>query len=279
VAAGNESGKGNAIHWCIDDGWDVESASRWSIAAGLVWLDQLKTSPDAVFGRELDVHSSEELTSASFTVQLDGHQVTIPELFGGFDARDRLGVVVHQPGGAVGASVLILATITAFYDLQRARGDDFFVYPDYYVFHVGQQHGNHAMLDIWPGHKEVVVANEPEAVLRAINDRAITHLLVPDGQPGNPKFGRATLASGCLRSALAYAPHGRAEDADVTAAGNSFTESYVSAVIDKSAQIDGENKARLLDGRAQVMETGRPVEHYRRVTLDTARALLASETR
>jgi hypothetical protein len=51
--------------------------------------------------------------------------------------RDRLGIVVHQPGGALGASVLALATITAFYDLQRARGNDFFIYPDYFVFHVG----------------------------------------------------------------------------------------------------------------------------------------------
>ena len=223
------------------------------------------------------MHSARELTSASFTLELSGQTVTIPELFPGFDARDRLGIVVHHPGGALGASVLILATITAFYDMQRARGDDFFIYPDYFIFHVGQQHGNHSMLDIWPDHKEVVVANEPEAVLRAINDRAITRLLVPDGRPGNPSFARATLASGWLRSALAYAPTGRAQDADVTAAGNTVTESYVSAVINESAQLDSEKKATLRDGREQVMETGRPVEHYRRVSLDIARALLASE--
>ncbi len=223
------------------------------------------------------MHSARELTSAAFTLELAGRPVTIPELFPGFDARDRLGIVVHQPGGALGASVLTMATITAFYDLQRAQGDDFFIYPDYFVFHVGQRHGNHAMLDIWPDHKEVVVANEPEAVLRAINDRAITHLLVPDGQPGNPSFGRATLASGRLRSALAYAPAGRVQDADVTAAGNTVTESYVSAVIDQSAELDTEQKAALRDGRAQVMDTGRPVEHYRRVNLDTARTLLASD--
>jgi hypothetical protein len=223
------------------------------------------------------MHSARELTSAAFTLELGGRPVTIPELFPGFDARDRLGIVVHQPGGALGASVLTLATITAFYDLQRARGDDFFIYPDYFVFHVGQQHGNHSMLDIWPDHKEVVVANEPDTVLRAINDRAITRLLVPDGLPGNPSFGRATLASGCLRSALAYAPAGRARDADVVAAGNTVTESYVSAVINDSAQLDTETKATLRDGREQVMQTGRPIEHYRRVSLDTARALLAAE--
>ena len=223
------------------------------------------------------MHSTRELTSASFIVELDGQQVTIPELFPGFDARDRLGVVVHHPGGALGASVLILATITAFYDLQRARSDDFFIYPDYFIFHVGQQHGNHAMLDIWPGHKEVVVANEPEVVLRAINDRAITRLLVPDGRPGSPSFDPATLASGCLRSALAYSPHGRVQDADVTAAGNTVTEAYVSAVIDESAQLDSETKATIRDARDRIMETGRPVEQYRRVSLDTARALLTSE--
>lgn len=224
------------------------------------------------------MHSSRELTSAAFTLELDGQPVTIPELFPGFDARDRLGIVVHQPGGALGASVLTLATITAFYDLQRAHGDDFFIYPDYFVFHVGQPQGNHAMLDIWPDHKEVVVPNEPEAVLRAINDRAITRLLVPDGQPGTPSFGRATLASGRLRSALAYAPGGRAQGGDVTALGTTVTESYVSAVIDDSAVLDPEQQTTLRDRRAQVMEAGRPVEHYLRVSLDTARALLAADS-
>ena len=222
------------------------------------------------------MHTTRELTSAAFTVDLAARPVTISELFPGFDARDRLGIVVHQPGGALGASVLILATITAFYDLQRARGDDFFIYPDYFVFHVGQRHGNHAMLDIWPDHKEVVVANEPEAVLRAINDRAVTRLLVPDGRPGNPGFGRATLASGCLRSALAYAPAGRVPDADVTAAGNGVTESYVSAVMNASTELDPELRAALREGRAQVTENGRPIERYRRVSLETARARLVS---
>lgn len=222
------------------------------------------------------MHSSRQLTSAAFTLELEGRPITLPELFPGFDERDRLGIVVHQPGGALGASVLVLATITAFYDIQRARADDFFIYPDYFVFHIGRQHGNHAMLDIWPDHKEVVVANESEAVLRAINDRAITRLLVPEGQPGNPSFERATLASGCLRSALAYAPSGWVHHAEVIAAGTAVTEAYVTAVINESAQIDPVMRAVLRAEREHVVEDGRPVEHYRRVSLDTARALLAS---
>ena len=73
------------------------------------------------------------------------------------------GVVMSRPCGAVGASALITATITAFYDIQRARGDDFFVYPDYFLFHVGRRLGDHARLDVWPRHKEVVVGEEPAA--------------------------------------------------------------------------------------------------------------------
>jgi hypothetical protein len=91
-------------------------------------------------------------------------------------------VVMSRPCGAVGASALIAATITAFYDLHRARGEDFFVYPDYYLFHVGRPLGDHARLDVWPRRKEVVVREEPQAILEAIDDRAISRLVVEDGE-------------------------------------------------------------------------------------------------
>ena len=45
----------------------------------------------------------------------------------------------------------------------------------------------HRNLDIWPSHKEVVVEPEPEALLRTINDRAITRLVVEDADaPASP---------------------------------------------------------------------------------------------
>jgi 8-oxo-dGTP pyrophosphatase MutT (NUDIX family) len=84
------------------------------------------------------MHSAKELTSASFTLTVNGEEASLRDVFPGFEERDRLGIVVRQPGGALGASALILATITAFYDIQRERSDDFFIYPDYYIFHVGQ---------------------------------------------------------------------------------------------------------------------------------------------
>ena len=223
------------------------------------------------------MHSSKELSSAMFAHEVDGRAATLADIFPGFDGRDRLGIVVRSPGGALGASALILAAITAFYDLERARGDEFFRYPDYFLFHVGPPVGPYAMLDIWPDHKEVPVpAGDPEALLRAINDRAVTRLLVEDGPPGTPAFERATLASVGLRSALAYAPDGRTGRADIATTSNATAERYVAAVIDEAGPLTGEQRTRLRARRAAIHEDGRPVERYRRLTTAEALALLAS---
>ena len=54
-----------------------------------------------------------------FAVAVGGRSASIDELFPGFGEHDRLGLVMRRPCGAVGASTLIAATITAFYDIQR----------------------------------------------------------------------------------------------------------------------------------------------------------------
>ena len=95
------------------------------------------------------MHSSRELRSSLFEIAVEGRRAGLEELFEGFGEHDRLGLVMSRPCGAVGASALI-ATITAFYDVQRALGDDFFIYPDYYLFHVGGPLGDHGRLDVWP---------------------------------------------------------------------------------------------------------------------------------
>ena len=172
-------------------------------------------------------------------------------------------------------NALIMAAITRFYDFQRARSDDFFIYPDYYVFHVGQSHGDHSMLDIWPSHKEVVVPDDPEDLLRAINDRAITRLLVAEVEPDTHAFRRETLSSSRLITALAYSPTGQVRDADVTATGNAITESYVAAVLDKSPGISPQAAADVRSVRQEFMENGAAIESYRRVTLEAALAMLA----
>ena len=186
------------------------------------------------------MHSSRELRSSSFEVRVDGRPAGIPDLFEGFGEQDRLGVVMGRPCGAVGASALIAATITAFYDFHRARGDDFFVYPDYYLFHVGRPLGDHARLDVWPRRKEVVVGEDPQEILEAIDDRGITRLVVEDGEPEEGGVDDEVLASarGRIRTCLAYSPAGRVADADVEIAGNPVTEGYVEAILDPESRLE-----------------------------------------
>jgi hypothetical protein len=240
------------------------------------------------------MHSSRELTSSSFAIEVGGVTTTLEELFEGFGELDRLGVVMTRPCGAVGASALITATITAFYDIQRARGPDFFVYPDYYLFHVGRPLGDHGRLDIWPPHKEVVVPAGADRVLEAVNDRAVTRLVVEDGNAGEPPSDPGALASARARieTCLAYSSSGRVDDADVRIAGNAVTEGYVEAILDPEARIarlraegeeeradaiaaragevDRESRQRVLAGRRDLVEDGAPVETYRRIGLDEA---------
>src|SRR5699024_2329525 len=111
-----------------------------------------------------------------------------------------------------------------FYDAYRAElGNEkgkLRIYPEYFTFHIDQQHGDHRQMDIWPSHREVVVESNAEKILQAINDRAITRLLVPDGSPARSvNLLRETISSAEHRiiTTLAYSPTGRVTQADITA--------------------------------------------------------------
>ena len=84
-----------------------------------------------------------------FAIDVAGRRVGVPDLFEGFESRTGWPGDERTVRGR-GASALISSTVTAFYDIHRARTDDFFVYPDYYLFHVGRSLGDHARLDVWP---------------------------------------------------------------------------------------------------------------------------------
>jgi hypothetical protein len=261
------------------------------------------------------MHSSRELSRSSFELRVAGRPARLEDLFEGFGEQDRLGLVMSEPCGAVGASALVTATITAFYDLHRARGEEFFVYPDYFLFHVGRPLGDHARLDVWPRRKEVVVGEEPQAILEAVDDRAITRLVVEDGTPLEAELDEEVVASarGRIRTCLAYSPTGQVEDADVEIASNPVTEGYVEAILDPESRIErlraearaadpddvghasvlgariaaiearlGEanrdDRMRLLRRRGDLLRDGVPVETYRRIGLDEALGLLDART-
>lgn len=221
------------------------------------------------------MHTATELASSDFVIEVSGRPASLQDVFRDFDDRDRLGVIVRRPCGATGASALILAAVTAFYDAQRERHgpDGFFIYPDYFLFHVGERWGDHGMLDVWPSHKEVVVGKESaEELLRAVNDRAVTRLLVEDRERRESDFERQSLASARDRivSALAYSADGRVTEPDVTVTGNRVTEAYVDAVFDDSDGTRDETRA----ARDTLRHDGITTETYRRLSLDEALARL-----
>ncbi len=135
---------------------------------------------------------------------------------------------------------------------------------------------------------------DADRLLEAVNDRAITRLVVEDGVAGEPPSDPAARASARSRieTCLAYSPAGRVEGADVRIAGNPVTEGYVEAILDPEARIarlraeakeehadaiaaragevDRDSRQRVLAGRRDLVEDGVPVETYRRIGLDEA---------
>jgi hypothetical protein len=222
------------------------------------------------------MHSTREISSASFEVELAGAPSTLTEVLPGFDGRDRLGIVVDEPLGGNGASTLVLATITAFYDLQRQRGSDFWIYPDYFAFLTAAELGTLRWFEIFPPRKEVVVGTDPDRLLEAINDRGITRLLVPDRSPRTPQFEREPLASYTDRvvTAIAYSPRGRTAEADVTVRGNEHSERYVSNNIAASTSVPEPTRDQMIAERRDLIDGGRPLETYRRVSCDDALGLI-----
>jgi hypothetical protein len=187
------------------------------------------------------MHTARQLSASHFAVSRGDRPATREDLLRGWGAHDRLGVVVTEPFGALGASHLIQLAITAFYDARPSRRsasmtaqDDNAIYPDIYLFHVGEAHGDHSGFDFWPARKEVVVRCDPRAVLDAINDRAITRLAVPDGPAVavEHEWKEPAAARDRIAAAYAYAPGGRVRDPNWRVSGlEPRTEANVRSVL------------------------------------------------
>jgi len=203
------------------------------------------------------------LRSDEFAITVDGRPASLEDVFPDFDEHDRLGIVIHDELGAAGAGSLILAAVTGFYDRLRAEGQPFFAYADYFAFHVGADHGTLRKLDVWPPHKEVVVANDAEQILEAINDRGVNRLLVPDNdEPSALVLERETLHSAQrrIRTALVYSPTGQTPGADVLVRGSAHSDAYIDAMLGGPAR-----------GQAS---RARPAQSYRRTDPHRALGLL-----
>ncbi|WP_134704580.1 hypothetical protein [Ammoniphilus sp. YIM 78166] len=221
------------------------------------------------------MHTTKVLRTTDFDITNHDVKSSLDKLFPGFNKRDRLGVVVRQPGGSAGASALLMAAITRFYDFHRSQlcniTGSLRIYPEYFIFHVGKQHMDHYWMDVWTPNKEVIVEDDPEQILEAINDRGITRLLVEDIVPSSATFLPETINSAKHRiiSAIAYSPTGRVHNADVIITSCSTAERYVISSFKRSREMLT-NYDELLRHRENLLENNRVVETYRQIDIEDA---------
>lgn len=261
------------------------------------------------------MHTARQLDRSQFAITRFGRPSTREELLPQWTPLDRLGLVVKEPFGALGASHLIQLAITAFYDIRPERRagrvdgtDPRAIYPEIFLFHVGEAHGDHSAFDFWPTRKEVFVERDARAVLDAINDRAITRLGVPDGElvPVVHEHKEPAAARDRIASVFVYSPTGRVAEAEWEIAGRDLrTESNPAMTLDPARRYSRamdpsrapepselaarswptRTEARLEEGRAGLelarrrRETtrgpdGLATESYRSVTVDDALAML-----
>jgi hypothetical protein len=170
------------------------------------------------------------LKAEDFDIEIDGAPGGPADIFPAWHKHSRFGIVIQEPLGAAGASLLIQAAITEHFRHLPEEWDHMAamelpgpaelvgLYPEVYAFHVGRRTGELGIMDFWPAYKEIFVEAEPTRVLHEINGRGITVLAVPEGQQRDHYFiypeHRAFLWR--TEAVLSYSAAGRVADPDVS---------------------------------------------------------------
>jgi hypothetical protein len=232
------------------------------------------------------VHTVNTLKTTDFGFSINDYTASLEDVLPGFSKNDRIGIVVKTIGGSIGTGALLMAIVTRFYDFHRPylgnNPGELRIYPEIFVFHVEKFHMNHANLDVWPPHREIIVENEPESILEAINDRGITRLLIEDAEPSSEinMFMPETISSAKQRivSALAYSPTGWVEHSDVKVMSCEAAEGYILGALQMSNELSKKEIERLSQERRDIFVNGRATESYRRITVTEAIKSLSQST-
>lgn len=214
------------------------------------------------------MHTLDEIEAADFRYVSDGRSVGKDEVMPSISIADRLGVVMGNGTEGLGAGTFVLASVIDFYDTLRERKADFFEYPDFYTFQATTEPADYRMFDIYPDHKNVVTDADAEAILRAVNDRAIDHLLVPDRSPSPPEIEDVTRRSAERRieSCFLYSPEGRLDGGGfVIEAPRQPIADWFETTAESAGEPSGDERWRTGRERHQ-----RISQEFRRLSLDRA---------
>ena len=88
------------------------------------------------------MHVADQILVEAFEVQIGGERVGPEAVFPDWSRLDRFGIVVSEPLGGLGASLLLQLAIAKFYSVRPDRRAGMAVYPEIYLFHVGGPHGD-----------------------------------------------------------------------------------------------------------------------------------------
>jgi hypothetical protein len=169
------------------------------------------------------MHVATDIKADMFAATRNGRAIGVDQVFPDWNVRDRLGIVIREPFGSLGASLLLQVAALCHYEADPRRRDARPQYPQLYAFHVDSRFGDHSSFDIWPPRREVLVGEGAEQLLGAINDRAITRLLVPDAPMHSLEYiadsmsgwSDRTAFEETVTSAWAYGVDGRVEGAEM----------------------------------------------------------------
>ncbi len=220
------------------------------------------------------MHTLDELAASDFHYVSDDRSVEREAVMPSISVADRLGIVMGSGLDGLGAGNFILASVIAFYDTLRDQKEDVFEYPDFYTFQATSDPADYRMFDIYPDHKNVETARDPESILRAVNDRAIDVLLVPDRPPSSPHIADVTRRSAerGIEACFLYSPEGRLD-------GDRFLieapRQPVAGWLDTTAKTTG---AASSAGRCEAGQD--PIaQPFRQIPLDAALSYLPSAER
>ena len=210
------------------------------------------------------MHSS-GLRGSDFRIQWHGAATTHAAFFAEHRATTRVGLFAPSGIDGLGAAHFALASVTAFYDRYRATGEPFFAYPDFFTFQRRSPVASFGSFDIWPD-MDVEVAG-PEHTLKAIFDRGIDVLLVPDEPVTEERrFERLAVerAHRNVRRCFAYGATGEVPGPDLV------IECDAEPLRSYCAHVARSIGAPLPDWMAAVAPAGTLRQHYRELGIDDA---------
>lgn len=214
------------------------------------------------------MHTLHDLTAADFRYRSNGRAVDRNEVMPAVAVSDRVGIVMETGAEGLGAVNFLLSCVIDFYETLGEYKDEFFEYPDFYTFQATVDPADYRMFDVYPDHKNVEVDADAEAILRAVTDRGISILLVPDRPPRSPDIEDITRRSAerSIEHTFLYGPSGQlGGDGFEVSLPRQPVEDWFETTVESMAEPPTEGTMRPRGSRQEQI-----TQRYRRIALEAA---------